>query len=786
MEIRFIIYTLNETKINRKEKKEGLKELLKNCTFETKYCLHEGLLREYCYVLVGIKDREWEQQAFIHKLESKRIEVKTIKTDDKIFYGLRAEDEVFKNYQYLLKVSDTCSTEDMKQSVTLATRIRIVHFILKETKTNGFDAEDNPGQRPKGLEELMKDGVFETNYSLHEETDQKDLEGSWAGWTSVFRKQPYDEIQEYFGAKVALYYLWLGWYTTFLIPAAALGLVVFLFGIAFFNTHPLIKEVCDSNIIMCPRCDKRCDLWNLNDTCTYAKVNYLFDNISTVLFAIVMAIWATTLLELWKRHRAKHVSKWKVYNWCEEEEELILEIVNDKECKPKNFKHSYLRNIAVLVVGTLVVLLIIGLALFFVVFRVVAAPLLSELEFLSDYANTVAMVLGAVVHFITIQTMTKFNRFVSKKLSNLVNPNSRCEKHKTFTIMMFTFQFFTLFSSLFYIAFFLGRINGHPGNYVRIAGFRLEECHPSGCLTDLSIQMGVIMTLSQVMNKIPRLVIPWLKKKFKRKGTKASGETDNSSNKHTNCWKEKCDDCLLKDWQNNYQLADLDDLSLFNVILKMVIQFSFTTLFVAAFPLAPLMALINNIVEIRLEAIKMVRLERRLIPKKTNVMGIWTNVLEAIGVLAVITNGLVIGITSDFVPRLVYRYGYGPCALGEAGTHCMSGYINSSLTTAYINETNPYRFVSPEQRHLFNVTECSFRDFRSEEDHSLTSHFWLVLAARLAFVMVFEHLLLVFKSIVAWFVPSDSLMVKNDRREKKLDQLKEELEDQTKPKPTGV
>uniref|UniRef100_A0A3B3CPY9 Anoctamin n=1 Tax=Oryzias melastigma TaxID=30732 RepID=A0A3B3CPY9_ORYME len=553
--------------------------------------------------------------------------------------------------------------------------------------------------------------------------------------------------REYFGAKVALYYLWLGWYTTFLIPAAALGLVVFLFGIAFFNTHPLIKEVCDSNIIMCPRCDKRCDLWNLNDTCTYAKVNYLFDNISTVLFAIVMAIWATTLLELWKRHRAKHVSKWKVYNWCEEEEELILEIVNDKECKPKNFKHSYLRNIAndnSFIV--LQVLLIIGLALFFVVFRVVAAPLLSELEFLSDYANTVAMVLGAVVHFITIQTMTK-----------VLNPNSRCEKHKTFTIMMFTFQFFTLFSSLFYIAFFLGRyeINGHPGNYVRIAGFRLEECHPSGCLTDLSIQMGVIMTLSQVMNKIPRLVIP--------------------SNKHTNCWKEKCDDCLLKDWQNNYQLADLDDLSLFNVILKMVIQFSFTTLFVAAFPLAPLMALINNIVEIRLEAIKMVRLERRLIPKKTNVMGIWTNVLEAIGVLAVITNGLVIGITSDFVPRLVYRYGYGPNHRVFCCCSCMSGYINSSLTTAYINETNPYRF------ELCVITEvlscvCSFRDFRSEEDHSLTSHFWLVLAARLAFVMVFEHLLLVFKSIVAWFVPSDSLMVKNDRREKKLDQLKEELE----------
>ena len=37
-----------------------------------------------------------------------------------------------------------------------------------------------------------------------------------------------------------------------------------------------------------------------------------------------------------------------------------------------------------------------------------------------------------------------------------------------------------------------------------------------------------------------------------------------------------------------------------------VIQYGFITLFVAAFPLAPLFALINNIIEIRLDAYKMV------------------------------------------------------------------------------------------------------------------------------------------------------------------------------------
>ena len=61
------------------------------------------------------------------------------------------------------------------------------------------------------------------------------------------------------------------------------------------------------------------------------------------------------------------------------------------------------------------------------------------------------------------------------------------------------------------------------------------------------------------------------------------------------------------------------------MVLTLVIQFSFTTIFVAAFPLAPLLVLINNIIEIRLDAIKMVTLERRIVPKKTNDIGkiIW-------------------------------------------------------------------------------------------------------------------------------------------------------------------
>ncbi|XP_070759929.1 anoctamin-9-like [Enoplosus armatus] len=737
--------------------------------------------RTFDYVLVAHKvnddtdQKAQRQRAFIQQLEKKNIAVTKIIHDDKVFFGLRAPREMFEDYQYLLKVSDSCNwCGDVRGGVTQATRIRIVHFILQQTYINTGE----------NLEDLLMNDVFETIFCLHERKKQKQLKAKWARWSGLFAGQPVNDVKCYFGEKVALYYLWLGWYTKLLVPAAVLGVVVFLYGLFFFNTNPLIKEVCQSNITMCPRCD-RCTVWQLSDTCTYAKVSHLFDNEGTVAFAMFMAIWATLFLELWKRHRARHVSQWKVYDWCEEEEELILQIVNDPNCKPEQFRHSYLRSTLVLTLVTLMLMLIIGLAHALVVFRVVAAPLMSQgsWEFISDHANTVAMMLGAVLHYVTIQIMTRVNRWVSLKLCHIEKTNSFAATERSFTVKMFTFQFFTLFSSLFYVAFFLGRINGHPGDYVRIAGWRLEECHPSGCLTDLFIQMAVIMLLKQTLNNIFEFTVPWLKSCLSRNTSKKlqrkCGYCYRKACRDEQGCTEPCDICKLRDWLRNYHLADTDAFSLFNEFLEMVVQFSFTTIFVAAFPLAPLLALINNIFEIRLDAIKMVRLERRLVPRKTNDIGVWTKVLEAIGVLAVIANGLVIGVSSDFVPRLVYRYRYGPCANGSTHTHCMQGYINDTLSTASV-------MVRNDVGQGFNVTQCSYRDYRSDEDYTLTSQFWLVLAVRFAFVILFEHVVVVCKFIAAWFVPNSPILVKNDRLHDKLARLKEELREIKRSKSTDV
>ncbi|XP_064191758.1 anoctamin-9 [Anguilla rostrata] len=753
---------------------------------ETPLLHSTSVFQSYDYVLVGklFDDKESEafkkQENFLAELKKKNFKIKTIVDDDNVFHGFRAPKKIFDKYRYLLKVSDACNWScEQKDTAPLSTRIRIVHFVLNNTCISSGE----------NLRDLLTKKVFETSFCLHEKKQQKLLRKRWARWTACFQGQPIDDVRKYFGEKVALYYLWLGWYTYLLIPPAILGLIVFLYGLAFFNTSPLIKEVCEADTIMCPLCDKICKVWNLSDTCMYAKVNLLFDNEGTVAFAMFMAVWATVFLEFWKRHRATYVCRWKIYDWCEDEEELILDIVNDPDCEPKVYSHSYLHSTLVLILVTLMLVLIIGLTHALVVFRVVATVLFSEgkWEFLTEHANMAAVMMGAVLHYLTITIMTRVNRKVALKLCDIEKTRSLAATERSFTVKMFTFQFFTLFSSLIYVAFFLGRMNGHPGGYVRIAGkWRLEECHPSGCLTDLFIQMAVILVLKQSINNVFEFAVPWFFSWMKKKSNnlqRKCGYCYRKNCKGTEDGSELCDNCKLQNWTRNYNLREVDAFSLFNEFLEMVIQFSFTTIFVAAFPLAPLLALLNNIFEIRLDAIKMVSLERRMVPKKSNDIGVWTKVLEMIGVLAVIANGLVIGVSSDFIPRLVYRYRYGPCAKDpETTLPCMTGYINNTLSTVQVTDKRVSKDFVPAQLVIpsgHNVTQCSYKDYRSMEDYGFTAQFWLILAVRFAFVILFEHVVVICKFIAAWFVPDCPLKVKNDRLHDKLTRLKEELREKS-------
>lgn len=59
------------------------------------------------------------------------------------------------------------------------------------------------------------------------------------------------------------------------------------------------KEICDvtgpGNITLCPSCDTVCEYQKLHESCLFSRITYLFDNPSTVFFAIFMSFWGKFL-----------------------------------------------------------------------------------------------------------------------------------------------------------------------------------------------------------------------------------------------------------------------------------------------------------------------------------------------------------------------------------------------------------------------------------------------------------------------------------------------------------
>ena len=77
-------------------------------------------------------------------------------------------------------------------------------------------------------------------------------------------------------------------------------------------------------------------------------------------------------------------------------------------------------------------------------------------------------------------------------------------------------------------------------------------------------------------------------------------------------------------------------------------------MFVASFPLAPLFALVNNIVELRTDSYNFVVNYRRRVAEQVRNIGIWFKILEILTKISVLINSFVIAFTTDFIPRWKY------------------------------------------------------------------------------------------------------------------------------------
>ncbi|KAM9764161.1 anoctamin-9 isoform 2-T2 [Dama dama] len=700
------------------------------------------------------------QQQFLEELENQGFHYKAMEDQEKEFFGIRADNRIFDRYQRLMEPEDTVPRGELSRptSIQATNRIRIVNFVLKSKMAAGDTLQD-----------LVKDGVFEDGFPLHK--GEEHLKKKWARWRSMFQRQPISDIRDYFGEKVALYFAWLGWYTYMLVPAAVVGLVVFLSGFSRFEASQISKEICKAHdIYMCPRGDHNRRFQRLSDTCAYAKLTHLFDNEGTVLFAIFMALWATVFLEMWKRERARVVLQWELYGWDEDQEEMALGLINCPDYQPRLHQHSYLRSTVILLLSLLMICLMIGMAHVLVVYRVLAAALFnSALPFLGEQVTTAVVVSGALVHYVIILIMTKINKYVALKLCDFEKPRTFSERESKFTIKFFTLQFFAHFSSLIYIAFILGRINGHPGKTVRLAGlWKLEECHLSGCMMDLFVQMAIIMGLKQTLSNCMEYLRPWLAHKYR--SLRALSQ-----------------DPELGHWQRNYRLNPVYTFSLFDEFMEM------TTSWRSAWMPSRWSDCSGAWCHARPRTSGPgCRCWRSLVCWRSSPMG-WSSPSRPSSSPAWCTNTAMAPAGAG--PSLKSKVEEGVCTAAHPdGPHhvgpdssqhpgslrghtkllssahsCFTGYVNHSLSVFYTKDfQDPAKIEGSE-----NVTECRYRDYFSAQDSNFSEQHWFLLAIRLAFLILFEHVALCIKLIAAWFVPDVPQSVKNEVLKKKYQRLEQ-------------
>jgi hypothetical protein len=98
-------------------------------------------------------------------------------------------------------------------------RLKLIHQIISYKGIGGCYLD--PAQ-------LLKDECILAYSPLHDMVELRELEAEWLTFFDFPWNQPVDKIKNYFGEKIGLYFKWLGFYTTWLIPAAILGFCVWI------------------------------------------------------------------------------------------------------------------------------------------------------------------------------------------------------------------------------------------------------------------------------------------------------------------------------------------------------------------------------------------------------------------------------------------------------------------------------------------------------------------------------------------------------------------------------
>eukprot|EP00638_Chattonella_subsalsa_P015368 CAMPEP_0117851498 /NCGR_PEP_ID=MMETSP0949-20121206/22438_1 /TAXON_ID=44440 /ORGANISM="Chattonella subsalsa, Strain CCMP2191" /LENGTH=784 /DNA_ID=CAMNT_0005699333 /DNA_START=338 /DNA_END=2692 /DNA_ORIENTATION=+ len=447
------------------------------------------------------------------------------------------------------------------------------------------------------IEALKGNDCIMDFFPLHEFTELRKLQTKWLKLMSWPWQQPFDEIKDYFGEKIGLYFVWLGHYTTWLLPLTVVA-VLFWINIAVKGGNP--------NVDILPY------------------------------FNALIALWATFFLEFWKRREATISMLWGTRGFEEEEQERP-QFEGEPSTSAVDGSPSYYFKPQEQMKRKFVSMSTIS-ALILLVFATIASITFMKIvmsensPFFPNLYKTLTISIGgafsipfysilpSVANSMQIQILSAVFKGIANKLNDYENHRTDTAYEDALIAKTFAFQFINSYASLFYLAFVEKQIR--------------PACTGGDCLEQLRKTLFTIFLLRLAIGNITEVAIPYIF--FKLGRAKEESKTEGSDPDRGMSSAE----LQYLNEEYHVMLGPFEDYS------EMIIQYGFSTLFVSAFPLCLLMSFVNNYVEIRVDGWKLCQNCRRPEPRGAEDIGTWYSILEIMSAAAVITNSAVLCFSS--------------------------------------------------------------------------------------------------------------------------------------------
>lgn len=447
------------------------------------------------------------------------------------------------------------------------------------------------------VSQLLHDHGIRQYFPLHENAKLVDMGKDW--FKCFVSGQHIEKVRNYFGERIAMYFLFMAHFNKWLLAPALLGPIKWLLDLLSRRFFPLFIHHGE-----------------------YAQ-KYLLSA-----FAVAMGIWAIFFIHFWRMKAANYALKWGTLGMSTQLEPTRPKATGTSRVNPvtgridRHFPWAQ-RLWAVAFSGSVLTVTIIIL-----LFWIGALFALRHRFHQESGGRLTFQIINAVSVEVINAIFTRIARWLTER------ENHRTDSEVAYHMMAKTlvFKFFNCYSSLYYIAFF--KEHGY------LWGMEMQ-CINDNCLEDLGQQLLIFMLCRLILMNLVEIGVPMAVTWWRNFREGRTFHTSLFTNPLT----------VMPDLSSAEKQSKKDPYDLYEDMDEILILFGYSTLFVVSCPWVPCIALISTVFECFLDQKKLLMLYQRPFPVQVANNEPWDTAFDAVGTMAMMTNlAVVIFATHAFNP----------------------------------------------------------------------------------------------------------------------------------------